>query len=148
MSKNSSSNKPHELKPKNIYGAWGKYVSIDLNGCNNYVNNEKKIEKFVDGLCKKINMVRHGILFLDKFGEGELYGTSAMQFIKTSSITMHFDTQKGKNYMAFIDIFSCKDFNEYEAETFCKNYFKAKESRLKVYLRGKGWLKKKEVFLV
>ncbi len=114
---------------------WGKSIHVDLHGCNNYVKNPKKIEEFVAKLCEEINMKRHGPLHLDYFGEGNLKGYSCMQFIETSSITAHFDHQKGKPYRAFIDIFSCKDFDEKKTGEFCKNYFSAEKINSRTLIR-------------
>ena len=114
---------------------WGKLVVINLHGCNDYIQDSKKIKEFIEKLCKKIKMKRHGPLYLDKFGEGRLYGYSCMQFIETSSITAHFDDKKGKSNRAFIDIFSCKDFDEKKALSFCKNFFEAKKAKFKMIIR-------------
>src|SRR3989338_8101822 len=102
---------------------WGKSALIDMHGCNEKVDKPEEIRKFVDELCKNINMKRHGELHIDKFGDGDLEGHSFMQFIETSSITGHFDDKKGKTNRAFIDIFSCKNFDEKKASEFCKDFF-------------------------
>jgi S-adenosylmethionine decarboxylase len=49
----------------------------------------------------------HGPLHLERFGDGELEGWSAMQFIETSSVTVHADEVSGR---CFVDVFSCKPF--------------------------------------
>jgi len=67
-----------------------------------------------------------------RFGKGKLNGISAFQFIETSSISIHFDETENR---AFIDIFSCKDFNGKRAEQFSKSYFKAVKSSLKEIIR-------------
>ena len=53
-------------------------------------------------------MRAHGPLMLDRFGDDELEGWSAMQFIETSSITIHADEVFGR---CFIDVFSCRPFD-------------------------------------
>ena len=114
---------------------WGKSASINLGKCNNHVSNPRKIREFVDNLCKRINMKKHGVLHLKKFGYGKLEGYSCMQFIETSSITCHFDEKMAKTNRAFIDIFSCKDFNEKTALKFCKEFFQAGTSNMKTFVR-------------
>jgi S-adenosylmethionine/arginine decarboxylase-like enzyme len=47
-------------------------------------------------------------LLLDRFGDDELEGWSALQFIETSSITIHADEVFGR---CFVDVFSCKPFD-------------------------------------
>ncbi len=114
---------------------WGKSVSINLNGCNSHVSNPKKIQEFIDNLCLEIKMAKHGPLHLERFGYGDLEGYSCMQFIETSSITCHFDEKKGETNRAFIDIFSCKDFDESKALKFCIKFFDAKEHEMKAFIR-------------
>jgi len=113
---------------------WGKLAVIDLYGCNEkYIKDKSKIKEFVIKLCKVIDMKRFGSARIKRFGEGRLGGYSVMQFIQTSSITIHFDEQENR---AFIDIFSCKNFDSKVAEKFSKDFFKAEKSRKKILLRG------------
>ena len=113
---------------------WGKLASIDLVGCNEYVKNPKKIKEFCNKLCKIIKMKKYGPTYLKRFGVGKLKGYSFMQFIETSSITAHFEEQQNP-HKAFIDIFSCKDFDEKEAADFCKKFFGAKTAKVKILIR-------------
>ena len=113
---------------------WGKLVIINLYDCDKeIITNKKEIKLFIVELCKKIKMKRFGPARIKRFGEDSLKGYSIIQFIKTSSITIHFDEEKNR---AFIDIFSCKNFDGKKAEKFSKDFFKAKKSRKKILLRG------------
>lgn len=113
---------------------WGKLVIINLYNCSKeLITNKKKIKKFVGELCKKLNMKRFGPTRIKRFGEGSLKGYSAIQFLSTSSITLHFDEEEKR---AFIDIFSCKNFDSEVAEKFSKDFFKAEKSRKRILLRG------------
>ena len=113
---------------------WGKLVTIDLDSCDKEkIKNKKEIRLFIVELCKKINIRKFGPTRIKRFGEGSLKGYSAMQFLNTSSITLHFDEEKDR---AFIDIFSCKNFDSKVVEKFSKEFFKAKKSRKKILLRG------------
>lgn len=110
---------------------WGRSVSVDLHEYDvELLTNPNAIKKFVRGLVKVLKMKRHGPTRIEKFGSGKLKGWSAMQFIKTSSITIHCD-DKGKR--AFIDIFSCKKYNPRKVGDFCKKFFKA--STVKLYVK-------------
>ena len=112
---------------------WGLLASIDLYDCApELIRSPKKIEEFIIKLCAKIKMQRYGPAMIKRFGEGELEGYSALQFIETSSITMHFDEGKER---AFIEIFSCKFFEPKQAEEFCRRWLKAKRTKLKHFLR-------------
>ena len=113
---------------------WGKSAIIDLYDCNERIKTPERIKEFIDKLCIKINMKKHGPLYLERFGEGKLEGYSCMQFIETSSITAHFEEQQTPT-KAFIDIFSCKDFDEKKALIFCKSFFGAKKAKLKTIIR-------------
>jgi S-adenosylmethionine/arginine decarboxylase-like enzyme len=112
---------------------WGLLASVDLYSCNpEYIRQPKKIKELIIRLCSAIKMKRYGQPIIKKFGSGELLGYSAMQFIETSSITIHFDEPQDR---AFIDIFSCKFFDPYMAAEFCKKFLEAKKSKLRYYLR-------------
>ena len=112
---------------------WGMVASIDLYDCHpQHIKNPEKIRELITGLCAEIKMKRYGEPMIERFAEGELEGYSALQFIETSSVTMHFDEVKNR---AFIDVFSCKFFEPPVAETFCKNFLGASRSKVLHYLR-------------
>ena len=112
---------------------WGMVGSIDLYDCHpQYIKTPEKIRELIDGLCQEIKMKQFGEPLIQRFAEGALEGYSAMQFIETSSITMHFDETKNR---AFIDIFSCKFFKPAAAEAFCKNFLEAKRAVTRHYFR-------------
>lgn len=112
---------------------WGKSISLDLYGCNlEKISNPATIKEYILAVIKEINMVAHGECHVERFGSGSLEGYSAMQFIETSSITIHCDEPEKR---AFIDIFSCKDFDVDHAAEFSKKYFEASDSRLVMLVR-------------
>ena len=94
---------------------YGKEVIIDLHECDPAMFNRVNIEAFFIDLCNKIGMERQDLHFWDdldtpedeKQVEPHLVGTSAIQFILTSNITIHtLDLLK----RVYINVFSCKDF--------------------------------------
>jgi S-adenosylmethionine/arginine decarboxylase-like enzyme len=114
--------------------AWGLSALIDLFGCNSQkVRDMNCLKDFSYALCKAINMVPYGLPNVKRFGEGSLEGNSMLQFIQTSSITVHCDEEYDR---VFVDIFSCKVFDAKKAEIFCKEYFEAKESVMSSHDRG------------
>mgnify|MGYP001561687899 FL=1 len=118
----------------NLKKWWGRSASVDLHDCDEkLIANPRAIKKFTKELCALLNMKRHGATKVERFGSGELCGWSMMQFIETSSITAHFD--EGEN-RAFIDIFSCKEYDADRAAQFCKEFFKAGEVSTKVLDRA------------
>ena len=82
---------------------------IDLHGCpRERLEDPATIRRFVPTVIEAIGMRAHGPLMIERFGEGELEGWSALQFIETSSITIHADEFSGRCY---VDVFSCKRFD-------------------------------------
>ncbi len=112
---------------------WGKLVSINLYGCDaKLIRSKRSIRSYIKKLCQEINMVPYGRTLVKRFGESDLQGFSAFQFIKTSSITLHFDEIQNR---AFIDIFSCKNFDEDRVEEFSKTFFKSQKSKKDILIR-------------
>ncbi len=115
------------------YKRWGKSVAIDLHGCSlENISDPKLIKNFIAKVIKVVGMKAHGPVYIDRFGAGNLEGYSAMQFIETSSITVHCD-EPGRR--CFVDIFSCKDFDEKKALNFSKDFFGADECNSTVLIR-------------
>ena len=114
---------------------WGKSVSIDLFDCNRTTLSDPQIIKdFIIGVIKSIGMQAHGPTHIDRFGDPQcgLEGWSAMQFIETSSITLHADEMGNR---CFIDIFSCKDFDASKACHFAKTCFQSKSEKISTLSR-------------
>ncbi len=115
-------------------GAWGLLASIDLHHCNpDFIRDPKKIKEFILALCDRIDMTRHGECLIERFGNGDLEGYSVFQFIETSCVSAHFD-EKVAN-ATYLDIFSCKYFNPFDASEFAKKFFEAKDYNLTYTLR-------------
>ncbi len=113
---------------------WGQLTAIDLHGFDkNLLSNKKKLSEFSLKLCEKIGMRAHGKPIVKKFGKDNLYGYSMMQFIETSSITVHLDEHDSR---AFVDIFSCKKFDADAAKAFSREFFKAGKVNCTTILRG------------
>ena len=86
------------------YPPWGMLAAIDLHGCERrQLEDPGTLRRFVPTLINAIGMRAHGPLMLDRFGDGELEGWSAMQFIETSSVTVHTDQVCDR---CFVDVFS------------------------------------------
>ena len=71
-------------------------------------------------VIEAIGMRAHGPLMIERFGEGDLEGWSAMQFIETSSLTIHTDELAGRCY---VDVFSCKRFDPELAAAIAEQHF-------------------------
>jgi S-adenosylmethionine/arginine decarboxylase-like enzyme len=100
---------------------WGVLAAIDLHGCERArLADPETIRRFVSAVIAAIDMRAHGPLMLDRFGDGELEGWSALQFIETSSITLHADELSGR---CFVDVFSCRPFDADVAAGLASEHF-------------------------
>jgi S-adenosylmethionine decarboxylase len=110
--------------PKVIYG---RELIINLYGCNlKIISNGEKIKQFAKELCEVIDMKPYGKPYVPYFGlkKENTKGYSLLQFIETSSITGHFSESEKA---AYINIFSCQDFDVDKAKSFTKDFFEAKD---------------------
>jgi len=110
---------------------YGKELILDLHDCDPSTFTRKSLKQFFIRLCAILHMQRCDLHFWDYKGfpeeyekaEDHLKGTSAIQFISTSNITIHtLDVLK----KVFINIFSCKDFNQLSVKEFAEFYFNGK----------------------
>ena len=119
---------------------YGKELIIDLHNCDVSTFTRKSIKNFMIELCELIDMRREDLHFWDDEGVPEKYkqkenhtsGISAVQFILTSNITIH-TLDKMSN--AYVDIFSCKNFDANVTLKFTKNWFKGIVKQHKVFDR-------------
>jgi S-adenosylmethionine/arginine decarboxylase-like enzyme len=107
--------------PEAIPTPWGMLAAIDLHGCEIApLADPATIRAFVPAVIAAIGMRAHGPLRLERFGTAELEGWSAMQFIETSSITVHADEVGGR---CFVDVFSCRPFDAERAVAVALEHF-------------------------
>ena len=107
---------------------YGQELLLDLHDCDARRFTRAAIEQFLEELCELIDMERCDLHFWDDVGVPEderqthpkTKGTSAVQFILTSTIVIHtLDMMKA----AYVNIFSCKDFDTDEAAKFTAKWF-------------------------
>ena len=100
---------------------WGMLAAIDLHGCDRArLADPDTIRRFVPAVIEAIGMRAHGPLAIERFGDAELEGWSAMQFIETSSITVHADEVWCR---CFVDVFSCRRFDSERAAAIAARHF-------------------------
>ena len=117
----STGNEIRRVPDGQTYQPWGMLAAIDLHGCErSRLEDPGTLRRFVPSLINAIGMRAHGPLMLDRFGDGELEGWSAMQFIETSSVTVHTDEVCGR---CFVDVFSCRPFDSSAAATVAVAHF-------------------------
>jgi S-adenosylmethionine/arginine decarboxylase-like enzyme len=116
-----TSTQTHPARSGRPYAPWGMLATIDLHGCDaGRLADAETIRRFVPTVIDAIGMRAHGPLMLDRFGDDELEGWSAMQFIETSSITIHADEVWGR---CFVDVFSCRAFEPEVAAAIAVEHF-------------------------
>ena len=111
---------------------YGIELILDLHGCDASTFTRESIQKYFERLCILIDMKREELHFWDDIGIPEdekqtsphTQGTSAVQFILTSSIVIHTLDQLEAVY---INIFSCKAYDPEVAENFSVEWFCAKD---------------------
>ncbi len=109
---------------------YGIELILDLHGCDASKFTRESITEYFERLCVLIDMQREDLHFWDDVGVSEedkqtsphTQGTSAVQFILTSSIVIHALDQLRAVY---INIFSCKAYDPKVAEQFSVEWFGA-----------------------
>ena len=122
--KNPPSYEPKQGEP------YGEELILDLHNCDIAKFTRPDIERFCTALCELIDMEPCELHFWDDLGvpneeqqtHPKTSGTSAVQFILTSTIVIHtLDLMKS----AYVNIFSCKKFDTDEAVKFTAKWFGA-----------------------
>lgn len=113
---------------EDIYG-WE--AVLDLCNCDSSRFTRSHLEDFLKILCRDVlKMERHDLHFWDDVGVEESErqtdprkkGTSAVQFIMYSTIVIHCLDELGT---VFLNIFSCRDFDEQAVERLACDFFSA-----------------------
>jgi len=92
-------------------GYWGYHLILDCAGCQREkITDRENLVRFVKALVVAIDMKAYGEPTVEHFAthDPEKAGFSLVQLIETSSITGHFVDKNGD---AYLDIFSCKEFD-------------------------------------
>ena len=113
-----------EQNPGRVTFGWE--LTLDLYECEPAtMRSHEAICRYARELCEVIEMVPYGDPLVPYFGEKAEHtkGYSLLQFIETSSITGHFS--EGTNCI-YLNIFSCKRYDEKAAEEFTREFFGAK----------------------
>jgi len=119
---------------------YGYELVLDLQGCQVKTFTRSTIRRFFIALCKAIDMRRCDLHFWDDRGvptrerqtAAHTQGTSAVQFILTSTVVIHTLVQLGA---AYINVFSCKRFDPATAEALAREWFGAKGCRARFLVR-------------
>ncbi len=113
---------------------YGYELILDIHGCDPSTFNRNSIDTYFEKLCTAIDMVKCERYWWDDVGvepeeqqtSPHSKGTSAVQFILTSSIVIHTLDLLGAVY---VNIFSCKPYDKEMAKGITTEWFKGKECR-------------------
>jgi len=103
---------------------WGYQVILDCSGCDlEKIKNETVIRNFVYTLVNRVDMELHGDMIIENLLPGtDNEGYSVLQMITTSNVSCHF---VNKTCDAYIDLFSCKQFDADIVIDTVKEFFNA-----------------------
>jgi S-adenosylmethionine/arginine decarboxylase-like enzyme len=113
---------------------YGYELILDLHGCDESTFTRASLQGYFAKLCEAIDMEPCELHFWDDVGvppeeqqtAPHAKGTSAVQFILTSTIVIHtLDLLKA----VYVNIFSCKSYDRGIAEELTKEWFRTKDCR-------------------
>jgi S-adenosylmethionine decarboxylase len=117
---------------------WGYHLILDCSGCDeSKMKNRDNVYHWISNLVEDIDMEPIGeprIEYTAEHDENKA-GFTVVQVIVTSSITAHFIDKLGHIYL---DVFSCKEFDQSIIEKSVKNYFDAEKIRKYYITRQAG----------
>lgn len=117
------------VQPMQPNPPYGMELVMDLHDCDHTRFTREALQRYFTELCDLIDMQREELHFWDYDSQEtknkmppHLKGTSAVQFIQTSSIVIHALDDLRRVY---INVFSCREFRVSEAVAFTTEYFGA-----------------------
>lgn len=122
------------VKEINMSVYWGYHLMLDCSGCNDNIKDRDQIYRFIKELVKRIDMIAAGEPIIEFLLPGDpKEGYSLMQLITTSNICAHF---VNPDNTAYIDIFSCKDYNIEDAKAVVSEFFAPTKMRINYITRN------------
>lgn len=116
---------------------WGQHLVLDFAGCpRDRLTDADHLREWVRDLVDAIKMKAYGEPQLEHFATHsfDAAGYTLLQLIETSNICAHFAENLGQVY---IDIFSCKRFDNEVAVQVCRKYFAPTSVEMHVLERGR-----------
>ncbi|MEK7154737.1 MAG: S-adenosylmethionine decarboxylase [Patescibacteria group bacterium] len=118
------------LADGSVSDQFGQELTVDLYDCDlGKISDGAHIKNYVIKLCDEvIDMKRYGEPMVEHFGHENpiTSGYSLVQLIETSCVSGHFSEFKRS---AYINVFSCKWFDEKKAAEFTKRWFGALKAK-------------------
>ncbi|MGH3727270.1 MAG: S-adenosylmethionine decarboxylase family protein [Micromonosporaceae bacterium] len=114
---------------------FGVELVLDLYGCDpGTIRSRESLTDYVRRMCQLLRMNPYGEPWAERFGlnEAKTAGYTVVQLIETSSITGHFSEERNA---AYLNIFSCREFDVADAVTFSREFFAAESVTHRVLVR-------------
>lgn len=111
---------------------YGKHLLLSAAGCGAALLDIDTVRRFIADLVQGIDMRAYGPCIVERFGSGTEIGLSGVQLIETSAITLHTNDASRDLYL---DVFSCKTFDEAAALEVVRRYFEPASTTVQVLLR-------------
>ena len=115
---------------------WGYHLMLDCSNCDkDAIKSKEDIGAFVRHLVQKIDMIAFGEPMIEHFAthDPDKAGISFCQMIETSNISGHFVDLNGA---AYIDVFSCKPFNNQDVIDTINVFFNPEKVRMNFVTRN------------
>ena len=115
---------------------FGYHLMLDCSGCNENIASAGQIKNFIEELVPAIDMIAHGKPLIEFMLPGDpKQGFSMVQLIETSNVCAHFIEPDST---AYLDVFSCKNFDIKVAEDVFRKYFEPTKVRVNFITRHAG----------
>jgi S-adenosylmethionine/arginine decarboxylase-like enzyme len=116
---------------------WGFHLAVDALGPKlDSIASAETITAWVKDLVKRIDMIAYGEPNVVRFGTGNKAGITCVQLIETSNICVHFVEDDGAGNTSFyLDVFSCKPFDNDVVLQCCEDYFGKTSNRIHYFVR-------------
>jgi S-adenosylmethionine/arginine decarboxylase-like enzyme len=111
---------------------YGKHLLLSAASCGKGLLDIATVRHFITDLVEQIDMRAYGPCIVERFGSGAEIGLSGVQLIETSAITLHTNDASRDLYL---DVFSCKTFDEDAALNVVRRYFEPASTTVQVLFR-------------
>lgn len=126
-----------KFSAKKQYKTFGKHLTIDAHGIDRKkLENHKEIFDLLDDLPAKFGMRKLTspyVVFCEEGDKKGDWGISGFVMIYESHISCHTWPEIG--YVS-MDVYSCRDFDEKKIISFLKKYWRCKNMKTEIIIRG------------
>jgi S-adenosylmethionine/arginine decarboxylase-like enzyme len=112
---------------------FGYEILLDVHRCTVDLLDMSRVHRFILELVESVGMRIYGEPDIRIYGKGNAYGITAMTFLDMSSLVIH-TTPCDRS--VYIDLFSCKRFDQHVVHRAAKKWFFAEEVTYHYLVRG------------